>query len=219
MARTDHCPICDVAVKPENLIRHLGDTHPRHPDTRTLQEKFRERGRQAARKEARQPIHIRRWHVALTVGLVVLISSGYLVAPYFDPYRNFGPDSCINEVNVPNYPPYHMHPYLTIIALGTPQLVPGDVGITATCMHPIHVHGGSDAQGRVQLHVESPVVHTFYLRDFFHIWGEPFNQNQILQYTADGTNRIRMTVNGTASSAYENLALWDGQEIVISYGP
>ncbi len=219
MARTDHCPICNVAVKPENLLRHVNDTHPRHPDTPAFQKKLREESREAVPKKTRQPIRIRRWQVALAVGLVALVAVGYVIAPYFDPYRNFGPDSCINEVNVPNYPPYHMHPYLAIVALGTPQRVPDGVGISATCMHPIHVHTGSDASGRVQIHVESPVVHTFYLKDFFHIWGEPFNQNQILQYTDDGTNHVRMTVNGTASSAYENLALWDGQEIVISYGP
>src|SRR6266480_36735 len=31
MATMDRCPICDVSVRPENLIRHLNDIHPRHP--------------------------------------------------------------------------------------------------------------------------------------------------------------------------------------------
>lgn len=219
MAKADRCPICNTPVRPENLLRHLNDTHPRHADTPALREKLREEGRVAAPKRARSPIRVRRWQVALAVGLVAVVAGGYAVAPYFDPYRNFGPDSCINETAVPNFPPYHLHPSLMIVILGTTQPIPADIGITSTCMHPIHTHSGSDVSGVVQIHVESPVVHTFYLRDFFRVWGEPFNQNQIIDRVADGTNRVRMTVDGTASPSYENLALVDGQQIVITYGP
>lgn len=219
MAKSDHCPICTVAVKPENLLRHLNDTHPRHPDTASIVGRLKEERRTSGPKAPRAPIRIRRWQVGLVLGIAAIVLVGYVVAPYFDPYRNFGPDSCIQHTSIPGSVPYHMHPYLTIRILGNPQIIPDQTGITPSCMHPIHVHEGSDGSGRTQLHVETPIVHTFYLRDFFYIWGQPFNPNQILGYTDDGTNHVRLTVNGTASSAYENLALWDGQEIVISYGP
>jgi len=64
----DHCPICDVAVRPENLLRHLNDIHPRHPDTPKLVERLKaEPGRIAARAPSR-PLRVSRWQV-----LIVLI--------------------------------------------------------------------------------------------------------------------------------------------------
>lgn len=151
--------------------------------------------------------------------LVAIIVGGYAVAPYFDPNRNFGPDSCIDHAAIPGSVPYHMHPTLTIVILGHAQPIPANVGITSACMHPIHTHSGSDQTGVVVIHVETPILHTFYLRDFFHVWNQPFNQNRILDRQADGTNHVRMRVNGTPSDAYEGLALYDGQQIEITYGP
>ena len=216
----DRCPICKSPVKAENLVRHLNGTHPRHPDTPAFVEKLKAGGRTATRKASRAPLRIRRWQIVLAVGIGAIVLVGYVVAPYFDPYRNFGPDSCINEISVPNSPPYHLHPYLTIDVVGTPHPIPGQIGITSTCTHPIHTHSGSDATGAAQLHVETPIVHAFYLRDFFHVWGDqPFNQNQILQHVANSTYRVSMTVDGVSSPAYGNLVLAEGQQIVITYGP
>lgn len=217
--KTDHCPICNVAVKPENLVRHLKEIHPRHPDTGSFVEKLKEEGRSAAPKRGRAPIRVRRWQIAIALGLAGVVLGGIVVAPYFDPYRNFGPDSCINEIAIPSNPPYHMHPFLAILVSGTAHPVPAQLGITPTCTHPLHTHSGSEASGVVQLHVETPVAHTFYLRDFFHVWDQPFDANHILSYTADGTNHVAMTVNGTASTAYGDLVLWDAQQIIITYGP
>jgi len=217
--KTDHCPICNVAVKPENLVRHLNDIHPRHPDTAGLVEKLKQEGGAFVPKRSAAPIRIRRWQVAVAFGIAAAIVGGILIAPYFDPYRNFGPDSCIDEIRVPVGVPYHMHPLLAIVAQGNVQPIPGQIGITSTCTHPIHTHSASDASGVVQMHVETPIAHPFYLRDFFYVWGQPFDANRILGFTDDGTNHVSMTVNGTASTAYGNLVLWDAQRIIITYGP
>src|SRR5436309_11182141 len=65
MAKMDRCPICNVAVKPENLIRHLNDIHPRHPDRPGLIEELKEEPGRAPRLKAGRPIRIRRWQIAV----------------------------------------------------------------------------------------------------------------------------------------------------------
>src|SRR3989449_10425645 len=65
MAKMDRCPICNVAVKPENLIRHLNDIHPRHPDRPGLIEELKEEPGRVPRPKAGRPIRIRRWQIAV----------------------------------------------------------------------------------------------------------------------------------------------------------
>src|SRR5207249_9858845 len=65
MATMDRCPICDVSVRPENLIRHLNDIHPRHPDTPRLLEQLRAEPGRIPRTSAGRPIRVRPWHVVL----------------------------------------------------------------------------------------------------------------------------------------------------------
>src|SRR2546421_12805476 len=88
----DHCPICDVAVRPENLLRHLNDIHPRHPDTPKLVEELKaEPGRVAARRPS-APLRLKRWQkiailVAILLGVGIYFVSPYLsLAPPVVPY-------------------------------------------------------------------------------------------------------------------------------------
>src|SRR5439155_20750607 len=71
MAKMDHCPICNVAVKPENLIRHLNDNHPRHPDRPGLLEKLQEEPGRIRKRQTCQPFRVRRWQIALVSAIVV----------------------------------------------------------------------------------------------------------------------------------------------------
>ena len=64
MAKMDRCPICNVAVKPENLIRHLNDNHPRHPDRPGLLEKLKEEPGRIRKRQAGRPFRVRRWQIA-----------------------------------------------------------------------------------------------------------------------------------------------------------
>jgi len=108
----------------------------------------------------------------------------------------------------------HIHPHLTIIIDGQPQVIPANIGIRSDGNLPLHTH---DASGWI--HVESTEVHTFKLKDFFTIWGQPFNRNIVLGHVAAGGKHITMTVDGRPSNQFGNLALQDGQQIVIRYGP
>src|SRR5438552_15076145 len=87
MATMDRCPICDVSVRPENLIRHLNDIHPRHPDTPRLLERLRAEPGRIPRRSAGRPIRLRPWHVVR----VALLRLGGLGGDYLLPIATLGP--------------------------------------------------------------------------------------------------------------------------------
>jgi hypothetical protein len=107
----------------------------------------------------------------------------------------------------------HIHPRLTIVVDGQRRTIPANVGIQPAGNLPIHTH---TADGT--LHIESTKYYKFRLRDFFTIWGQPFNKNVVLGRAADKAHPITMTVNGRPSRQFGNLPLSDGQQIVIRYG-
>lgn len=107
---------------------------------------------------------------------------------------------------------FHIHPHLEIIANGESQEIPANIGIILTCMHPLHTH---DTSGT--LHVESPTLRDFTLADFFAVWNQPFDKNQVLGYKIDNKHIIKVTVNGVAVDTYEQTILRDRDQIVISY--
>ncbi len=108
---------------------------------------------------------------------------------------------------------FHIHPHLDIIINGQPQLIPANIGITPACLSALHTH---DTSGTI--HVESPEQRDFTLGDFFAVWHQPFNQNQILEYKTDQTHVIQETVNGRTVQSFEQTILHDGDQIVIAYG-
>src|SRR2546426_10692529 len=94
MAKMDRCPICNVAVKPENLIRHLTDNHPRHPDRPDLLERLKEEPGRIPKRQAGRPIRVRGWQIAL-VAVIVL---GGLGAAYLPPLLSGTPTfPCIRQ--------------------------------------------------------------------------------------------------------------------------
>lgn len=64
----------------------------------------------------------------------------------------------------------HVHQHLALYDRGKPELIPSDVGrpILGDCVYWIHTHTPDGI-----IHVESPVVRTFTLGQFFDLWGEP----------------------------------------------
>lgn len=110
----------------------------------------------------------------------------------------------------------HTHQHLDITIHGVVASVPTDIGINEKerFISPIHVH---DTTGII--HVESPVVQTFTLGQFFDIWGVKFTATCIGGYCADDANSLRVYVNGELQQGNpRNIALSAHQEIYISYG-
>ncbi|MES2994678.1 MAG: hypothetical protein V4681_01430 [Patescibacteria group bacterium] len=151
----------------------------------------------------------------LTIGLIILI----LVGVWFASASTRGgmkTDRTTREValtcTTDMATEFHIHPVLTIYINGEQQLIPANVGIKAGCMMALHTHTPDGI-----LHVESPEKRDFTLADFFAVWEKPFSSTQIFEHVADDTHRVRMTVNGTEVSTFENTVLVDHDQIAIYY--
>ena len=190
MAKTDRCPICGVAVKPENLVRHLNDIHPRHPDTPRLKEQLRSEPGRTTPKLGPRPIHIRRWHV-LVVVVIVLVGVG--VSALVSSRPSTFP--CVTGPLV-----YHWHARLSIVSASTPVTIPGNVGLGFNCAEPLHTH---DESG--QIHVETDVNRLYSIGDFFSIWGKSFG------------SPTQMQVNGTPVSPNPGVILYDQETVALTY--
>jgi len=74
---------------------------------------------------------------------------------------------------------YHVHSHLSVLLNGEALAVPALVGIvdtspTSECTYNAHTH---DLSGK--LHVEAPAAATFTLGQFFGVWGQPLERNDI----------------------------------------
>jgi len=198
MARTDHCPICNVAVKPENLLRHVNDTHPRHPDTPALREKLKAEPKRLAPKRAAAPIRIRGWQVGLVILIIVGGAGGYYLSQYVRPGVG-QPFPCVTG---PTQPPngYHWHTQLQIYSGGAPYTIPANTGFSTGCAEPLHTH---DTSGLI--HVESDALRLYTIGDFFLVWGKPFD------------SPTQMLVNGTAAAPSPGVTLYDSETITLYY--
>jgi hypothetical protein len=107
---------------------------------------------------------------------------------------------------------YHIHPELSILLNGVPQVLPSDIGIRPNCMNSIHTH---DSTGKI--HVEAPIKKDFTLGDFFASWKKDFSSTKILDSVVDGEHEIVVTVNGKKVDTYENTLLGDLDKIVVVY--
>lgn len=115
---------------------------------------------------------------------------------------------------------YHVHAHLSIFLDGEALAVPGEVGMvslspTTECHYPIHTH---DASGVVHTHA---TMQTFFtLGEFFDIWGEPLQRDNIaglaglpvvVYVTDDGVVR-------EYTGELANLQLLSHREITIQVG-
>ena len=85
---------------------------------------------------------------------------------------------------------FHIHAHLTIFVGGVARQVPAGIGIAppyqveetprgafvagASCFMWLHTHSADGI-----IHTESPVNRTYTLGEFFDIWGQPLNRNQV----------------------------------------
>jgi hypothetical protein len=109
----------------------------------------------------------------------------------------------------------HLHPELTVYADGDEVPIPVNIGIDPAnppeMMAGLHTHDSSGV-----IHVENAAEPT--LGQFFEIWGVPFSPDQLGPYQADGSDSVRMWVDGEPSREFGDLVLEDGQEVVVAYG-
>ena len=109
----------------------------------------------------------------------------------------------------------HDHAQLTIVINGSEIDIESNIGIgNPDCdgMKGIHTH---DNTGR--LHIETPSPMPAPLGAFFEIWGESFNENEIMGYKNDSNHEIVLTVNGEINELYDEYMMQDGDQIRIEY--
>jgi len=81
----------------------------------------------------------------------------------------------------------HIHSHLALFVSGKQIQIPQFIGVVPTannssCLYWIHTH---DASGVI--HVESPELRQYVLGNFFDIWGEDLNRNQVGPYSGPVT--------------------------------
>ncbi|MBI2668683.1 hypothetical protein HYX14_02465 [Candidatus Woesearchaeota archaeon] len=106
----------------------------------------------------------------------------------------------------------HIHPQLEIEILGEKYEIPENIGITPAGLRVIHIHGEPGV-----LHVESPVVHQFFLKDFFTVWGRKFDSQCIFDNCVDEKHKLKVYVNGVEDFHYGDIPLEDNEKIKIVY--
>jgi hypothetical protein len=98
---------------------------------------------------------------------------------------------------------FHIHAHLTIFVRGVARQVPAGIGIAppyqvastpkgafvagATCFVWLHTHAADGI-----IHTESPVQRTYTLGEFFDIWGQQLNRNQV----GSAQGRVTALFNG-----------------------
>jgi len=145
------------------------------------------------------------WIIIAVVALIVVL----LALPSFSE-KNIEISNRLDELGIECLPNghanlgQHIHPVLEVMVDGVRQTIPGNLGITATCMPELHTH---DASGVI--HIETVSARkTFELGTFLRLWGFP--------YEREGYNAI-LTVDGVPSQDGEKLILKDDQAIVLVY--
>ncbi len=108
----------------------------------------------------------------------------------------------------------HTHQHLDIIINGQNMPIPANVGVGSYFISPLHIHDNTSV-----LHVESPVVKTFTLGQFFEEWGVKLDNNCIGNYCTDTNNKFVIAVNGTPVDEPQNYVLNQHDEIELWYGP
>ncbi len=109
----------------------------------------------------------------------------------------------------------HDHATLRIFIDGSEVTIAANIGIDdSECdgMRGIHTH---DETGK--LHIETPTPMNAPVGAFFEIWGETFNENQILNSVADEDSEVVMYVNGELNDEYQNSVIHNNDVIEIHY--
>ena len=212
------CPACGVAVKVENLERHVAVVHPRQKvalavsadDQRIIGEK---------RRNSAGGFHVKRSTLIIAVAIALL--TGGVIAAY--PLLSAGVGG-----------PIHWHPQLRITIDGNAVPIPANIGIDPSLwrdhsldqysmmqdmpdgmqgMAPLHTH---DTAGTI--HVESRVSREYTLGEFFQIWGRTFDGQQVLGHPAQPGHSVWMIVNGAEVPPSYSLVLRDGMHIELVCG-
>ena len=110
----------------------------------------------------------------------------------------------------------HIHPQLRIDVHGSRIAIPVNIGISpgGQSMAALHTHDDSGT-----IHVESPVVRTYTLGEFFDVWGVRLAKQCLGGYCTNATDRLAAFVDGKRYAADpRTIQFTDGKRIRLVYG-
>lgn len=111
----------------------------------------------------------------------------------------------------------HIHPHLTILDHGRAVAIPEDVGrpVAAQCLYWLHTHTPDGI-----IHIESPALREFSLRQFFDIWGQPLSRKNVAGAKPRPGESVKIYVDGQAYSGDpRNIEFAQHLDIAILVGP
>lgn len=195
----------------ESLDQHNMDKHGSGVSKHELKQlKKQEKEKQLdieKKKASRSNLLWRSIYVAIPVILIVGIFAFVSSQP------NVNTVASVSNSEIPNTP-IHWHPILTIKLDGQQQTIPSNLGLTGA-HQPIHTH---DSTGVLHYENNNPTLETMQLRYFFEkVWRKPFSNNCILNYCNNGSESVKMLVNGKENFEFEKYIPKDKDEILIEF--
>lgn len=110
----------------------------------------------------------------------------------------------------------HIHPLLSVIVDGQKMPVPANIGIepSGQTMAALHTHDDSGT-----IHVESPVVRSYKLGEFFDVWGVRLTKRCLGGYCNTSSKRLVAYVGSRAFDGNSrDIELKDGEQLTLIYG-
>ena len=110
---------------------------------------------------------------------------------------------------------YHVHALLSVFVGGGPVRVPANIGIDQKSgSHlPLHTHTPDGV-----IHFEADEPAPFTLGQLFAVWGVDFSPTRLGAYTAEGSNRVQVFINGERVEDPLDYAIKDRDNIVVAFG-
>lgn len=111
----------------------------------------------------------------------------------------------------------HWHPALEVYINGNKQEIPANIGLGAV-HEKIHTHEEDAKDGVIHLEMSGVVAkNDTKLSKFFSSWGKVFNANQIMDKQSGVDGKVKMLVNGTENTEFENYLMKDKDKIEIRF--
>ena len=110
----------------------------------------------------------------------------------------------------------HIHPLLSIIVGGEKVPVPANIGVepSGQTMAALHTHDDSGT-----IHVESPVVRSYKLGEFFDVWGVRLTKRCLGGYCNTNSKRLAAYVGSRAFDGNpRDIEFKDGKQLTLIYG-
>ncbi|MCS7117430.1 MAG: hypothetical protein NZ957_01405 [Thaumarchaeota archaeon] len=147
----------------------------------------------------------------------IVLVGGYLILSRQPPPHAVGAPVSGIECWSGEQTAYHAHVVLEIYVRGERRVVPANIGVIPNrCMYWLHTH---DPTGLI--HVEAPRKIRATLGQFFDVWGQPLNEERLLDVDLGATGlRIRALVDGQPYDGNpREIELVDMRRIILDVGP